>query len=192
MSTTTRVLIAYGTTEGHTARIAQYLADVIRSWGHEAHPVDLERARAPDPNDYDAVIVGASVHMGKHQTSVRNFVKQNRPALDRLPTAFFSVSLAAHGSTKAVKEVTSYIAKFAQQTGWRATKVGVFAGALLYTRYGFFTRWIMRKIARDKGSLDLDTSRDYVYTDWDAVRRFGEEFLDILVPEHEPLLARAG
>ena len=41
----------------------------------------------------------------------------------------------------------------------------------------------MRKIARDKGSPDTDTSRDYVYTDWDSVKHFAEEFLDTLVLE---------
>jgi menaquinone-dependent protoporphyrinogen oxidase len=35
----------------------------------------------------------------------------------------------------------------------------------------------MRKIARDKGSPDVDTSRDYVYTDWESVKLFAEEFL---------------
>lgn len=32
----------------------------------------------------------------------------------------------------------------------------------------------MKKIASDKGSLDTDTSRDYVCTEWDGVRRFAE------------------
>jgi menaquinone-dependent protoporphyrinogen oxidase len=32
----------------------------------------------------------------------------------------------------------------------------------------------MRKIARDKGNPDIDTSRDYVYTNWDSVKRFAE------------------
>ena len=32
----TKILMAYGTTEGHTARIAEYIADVIRGQGHEA------------------------------------------------------------------------------------------------------------------------------------------------------------
>lgn len=36
----------------------------------------------------------------------------------------------------------------------------------------------MKKIARDKpGNLGTDTSRDYVYTEWDGVRRFAEDFL---------------
>ena len=174
-----RVLIAYGSSEGHTARIAEYLADVIRGNDHVADSVDLKRSAAPRIEDYDAVIAGASVHMGKHQKYVRDFVKANRPALELLPSAFFSVSLAAHDQNKAArKEVVSCLAEFAKQTGWRPDKVGVFAGALLYTRYGFFKRWIMRKIARSKGSPDLDTSRDYLYTDWESVKRFAEEFLE--------------
>jgi menaquinone-dependent protoporphyrinogen IX oxidase len=31
-----RLLIPYGTSEGHTAKIAECLADVIRDQGHEA------------------------------------------------------------------------------------------------------------------------------------------------------------
>ena len=72
-----RVLIPYGTSEGQTARIAEYLAAVIRGQGHEAHAVDIEGSR----------------------------------------------------------------------------------------------------------NSDTDTSRDYVYTDWDRVRRFAEEFLEASFPK---------
>lgn len=181
-----RILISYGTSEGQTATIAEYLADVIRAQGHEAYTIDISSG-GPGPNGYDAVIVGASIHMGKHENYVRNFVRQNRDTLERLPSAFFSVSLAAHENTQeARREVQGYVDKFVQQTGWHPSKVGLFAGALLYTRYGFFKRWIMKKIARDKGNPDTDTSRDYVYTDWDGVKRFAEEFLETLVLEGAP------
>ena len=179
-----RVLIAYGTSEGQTARIAEYLAGVIREQGHEAFPVDIKRSGTPETDGYDAVIVGASVHMGKHQSCVRDFVRKHRAALERLPSAFFSVSLAAHDDTeKARDEVKGCIEKFVQQTGWRPGKVALIAGALLYTRHGFFTRWIMKRIARGKGSPDTDTSRDYVHTDWASVKRFAEEFLEASFPK---------
>ena len=175
----TRVLIAYGTSEGHTARIAECIAKVIRDQGYEAYLVDIKRSGAPEPHGYDAVIVGASVHMGKHQNCVRDFVRKHRAALERLPSAIFSVRLAAHDNTEGARqEVEGYIEKFVQQTSWRPSKIGLFAGALLYTRYGFITRWIMKKIARGKGNPDTDTSRDYVYTDWDGVKRLAEEFLE--------------
>ena len=43
----TKILIAYGPTDGHTARIAESLADVIRGQGHEATAVDLKRSGCP-------------------------------------------------------------------------------------------------------------------------------------------------
>ena len=43
---------------------------------------------------------------------------------------------------------------------------------------------MMKRIARGKpGDLGTDTSRDYVYTEWDGVRRFTEDFLDGLAPD---------
>lgn len=185
-----RILIPYGSSEGQTARIAEYLADVIRDQGFEAYPVDIKRSRTVRPDGYDAVIVGASIHMGKHENYVLDYVRAYRDTLERLPSAFFSVSLAAHDNTEeAREEVEGYVEKFVQQTGWRPSKVGLFAGALLYTRYGFFKRWIMKKIARDKGNPDIDTTRDYIYTDWNSVKRFAEEFLETLVPQ-DALTAR--
>ena len=94
-----RVLIAYGTSEGQTGRIAECLANVIRSHGHEAFPVNVERASAPPPDGYEAVIVGGSIHMGRHERSVVHYVRRNRGALESLPSAFFSVSLAAHDNS---------------------------------------------------------------------------------------------
>ena len=183
----TSILIAYGTSEGHTARIAQYLADLIGGAGHEAYPINVERTSAPGPNGYGAVIVGASIHMGKHERCVLDYVRENRDALERLPSAFFSVSMAAHENTEAAqKEAYGYVEKFVQDTGWRPRTIGLFAGALLYTQYGFFKRWVMKKIARSKGSQDIDTSRDYVYTDWSRVKRFADEFLETLVREGVP------
>jgi menaquinone-dependent protoporphyrinogen oxidase len=118
--------------------------------------------------------------MGKHENYVLDFVRKNRDALERLPSAFFSVSMAAHDSPE---EAEGYIEEFVRETGWRPSRVGLFGGALLYTHYGFIKRHLMKKIARDKGNPDTDTSRDYVYTEWDGVRRFAEEFLETLVPE---------
>ena len=175
-----RVLIPYGTTDGLTAKISEFVADVIRGHGHKADALDIKGSMAPKPDGYDAVIVGASIHMGKHEDYVLDFVRENRDALERPPSAFFSMSMAAHDNPE---EAEGYIEEFVRKTGWRPARVGLFGGALLYTHYGFIKRHLMKKIARDKGNPDTDSSRDYVYTEWDGVKRFVEEFLRMLVPE---------
>jgi menaquinone-dependent protoporphyrinogen oxidase len=176
-----KIYIPYGTTEGQTAAIAEYIAGVLRHHGHEADPVDVNHASDPDLGGYDGVIVGASIHMGKHDKHVVEFVHKNRGMLERLPSAFFSVSLSAHGDPE---EAEGYIEQFEQDTGWRPASIALFGGALLYTQYGFIKRHVMKKIAQDKpGSLGTDTSRDYIYTEWDGVKRFTEEFLARLTIE---------
>lgn len=177
----TKILIGYGTTEGQTARIAEHMAAVIRGQGHEAQVLDLKRSKDLPPGSYDAVIIGGSIHMGKHEEYVGAFVRKNRVTLERLPSAFFSVSLAAHGD---MENARAYVENFEQETGWRPAQVGYFGGALLYRQYGFLKRLMMKKIVRDKpGNLSLDTSRDHEYTDWDAAKRFAEDLLKRLVPE---------
>jgi menaquinone-dependent protoporphyrinogen oxidase len=175
-----RILIGYGTTEGQTARIAEYIAGVVQGKGHDVRAIDLKRSKDISLDGYDAVIVGGSIHMGKHAEYVGDFVRKNRAALDRIPSAFFSVSLAAHGD---MDNARAYVENFEKETGWRPTQVGYLSGALLYRQYGFFKRWMMTRIVRDKpGSLSLDTSRDHEYTDWDEVKRFTEDFMKRLVP----------
>jgi menaquinone-dependent protoporphyrinogen oxidase len=174
------VLIVYGTSEGQTAKIAEVIADVIRDLGHKADAVDIKTLSETLPRGYDGLIIGASIHMGKHDKHVVEFVRNNHDTLDRVPSAFFSVSLAAHGDTE---EAEGYVAQFEAETGWHPDGIALFSGALLYTSYGFMKRHLMKKIAGDKpGHLGLDTSRDYVYTEWDAVKRFAEHFADRLEP----------
>ena len=139
-----RILVPYGKTEGLTAKISEFAADVIRGHGHEAEAVNIKGSGAPSPDGYDAVIVGASIHMGKHEDYVLDFVRKNRDALERLPSAFFSVSMAAHDNPE---EAEGYIEEFTREAGWRPARVGLFGGALLYTQYVFIKRHLMKKIA---------------------------------------------
>src|SRR5215212_510950 len=78
-------------------------------------------------------------------------------------------------------QTEGYVERFLEETGWHPDMVGIFAGALRYTQYGFIKRHLMKKISKDGGSADTDTSRDYEYTDWNDVRHFAEEFLEGLI-----------
>ena len=57
--------------------------------------------------------------------------------------------------------------------------MGLFAGALVYTRYGWLKKRLMRSIAKRDGS-DTDMSRDHEYTDWDAVDEFARDALGVI------------
>jgi menaquinone-dependent protoporphyrinogen oxidase len=171
----TRVLIVYGTTNGHTAKIAASVATALREVG-----IDVKATQAshglPQLEGYDGVIVAASVHGGKYQPSVRRWVTANAAAMNRRPGAFISVCLGVLQHEERVQQdVRNIMARFLAAAGWQPTITTTVAGALLYTQYNPLMRWIMKRIAASAGG-DTDTSRDYVYTDWAAVRAFADEF----------------
>ena len=127
-----RVLILYGTTEGQTASISEYIAEVVRDHGYEAETLDIKELPSGFALDVnESVIVGASIHMGEHEEYVRDFVKRNHGALGHILSAFFSVSLTAREDTDEARPQTKeYVEKFVDETGWHPDMVGVFGGAL--------------------------------------------------------------
>ena len=175
------ILVVYASSEGQTAAIAERIANVLDDEGHgvtlvhAAHPPDALAVSA-----FDGVLVGASVHKGRHQSSIEAFVREHVDQLNRLPTAFVSVSLTAAtpGPEKRV-EAREQLQSVLEETGWDPERTQTVAGALAYSEYGLVTRFIMKRIAGREG-LDTDTSRDHEYTDWEALDEFAREFAQLV------------
>jgi menaquinone-dependent protoporphyrinogen oxidase len=163
-----RILIAHASLEGQTARIAGAVAGRLGSLGHRVELRDA--AEGFEVAACDALVVGASVHYGRHPASLRAALRRQRDALEAKPGAFFSVSLSAK---------PQYAVDFLRRAGWRPQLVGSFAGALQYSRYGWFKRRLVQAFAR-WGGHSTDASRDHDYTDWVAVGRFADSFAALL------------
>lgn len=174
-----RVLMVFHSDEGQTAKVTARIAHVLRDLGAEVDAFPAESA--PSPKGYDAIVVGDPVHMGKHSPVVIGYLSAHRPALDELSTAFFQVSLtsAQHDPVHDAAAWT-YVEELERDTGFGPDVVGVFAGALTYRRYGWIKRRVMRHIAQEEG-VDTDTSRDWEYTDWEAVEHFASDVHDLVV-----------
>jgi menaquinone-dependent protoporphyrinogen oxidase len=174
------VLVLYGTNEGQTEQIAAYIADVIRERGHDV--TLLHGARIPTEFSlatYDGVVVGASVHLGRHQRYVREFAVENSEALGAMPSAFFSVSLSAAGEEIQREQARAILKGFLEEVGWQPEVRAIVPGRLAYGQYGPIKRFVMKRIAKRAGGA-TDTSRDHEYTDWEGVTRFAEAFLERL------------
>lgn len=170
-----RILVLYGTTDGHTRLIAQSIADTLSNGGFD---VDVVQAGAGDPRpvDFDGIIVAASVHAGGYQKAVGRWLRRHAAEFGAKPTAFVSVSLGVlQHDPKVTAELNAIVARFVEGCGWRPTVTKPVAGALVYTQYNVLKRWVMRRIARAAGGA-TDTSRDYDYTDWSDLREFSGAF----------------
>src|SRR5688572_14877990 len=108
MANTQRTLVCdvpvfFATSEGQTRRIAERLASLLHEQGFESRAIDVS---GPDAASIDwgcvrGVILGASLHAGRHQKAADRFVRTNTAALNRVPSAFFSVSLSAASKSQA-------------------------------------------------------------------------------------------
>jgi menaquinone-dependent protoporphyrinogen oxidase len=176
-----KILVQYASTHGHTAKVAARIGAALEQDGAtvELHQVRAGRAQ-PAPLDYDAVIVGASIHAGHHQRELVDWAEHHRTGLGMVPSAFFSVCLTAADDTEESRTATrEYHDDFVESTGWTPARSATFAGALQYREYDFATRLLMRLLMR-RMHHPTDASRDYDYTDWGAVDRWAHEFTAML------------
>ena len=168
--------VFYATTEGQTKRIAERLVAAFRDKGFISRAIDVASSDADyvDWQRVRAAVVGASLHAHRHQRAAAAFVGEHAAELNARPSAFFSVSLAIASKSSTEREEAARLAReFAAGGGWHPVEIVCLAGRLAYTRYGFLTRLIMKRIARQQGA-PLDTSRDYEFTNWDEVTRLAQ------------------
>lgn len=172
------VLVVYGTTEGHTRKIAERIGHWIRELSENVLVVDS--ADLPDELDvklFDRYILAGSLHMEKHQSSLVHFARANQARLNESRTALISVSLTAiEKDPKSISEANACIGKFIEQTGWIPTTHLCVAGALLFTQYDWLKRQLMRMISEKKND-PTDTEHDHVFTDWTELELFIKDFI---------------
>ena len=186
------ILILYATREGQTRRIAEHLAAQVRARGW---PFELVDARKLSPGftmeSYLAAILSASVHSGRHEKEMVEFVKRHRDGLRKIPSAFVSVSLSQAGvqdpawtperRAQAAADTRAMMDKFFAGTGWQPKHVLATAGALRYSQYNWLVRFVMKRIARMAGvpeDTSQDTLKECEFTDWAALDHFAAEVLE--------------
>ena len=169
-----KILILYSTVEGHTRKIARFMEGILQKEGHQVTLIDAKTAL--DPNAYDAVLIGSSIHIGQYNNPVRKYIKNHVGAIRQMPNAFFTVCLGtASDHVEGHEEAARTAEKFFTENRWEPQMHMQVPGALKYTQYGFLKKFVLKRVAKKEG-LSTDTTRDHEFTDWDAVRGFVKSF----------------
>jgi menaquinone-dependent protoporphyrinogen oxidase len=173
-----KILIVFGTTEGHTRELVHFAAARLREAGHVVTTEEAGRdARFPDPAGFGAIILAGSLHLGRYQPALVDFARAHHEHLNTHPSAFISVSLSAAGVNPDDWEgLRECLARFEHETGWRPSATHQAAGAIRYSQYDFFKRLAIKHIAQQRGQKTT-TSRDYDLTDYSALTDFVLAFI---------------
>jgi len=164
-----KILCVYSTTEGQTAKIMEFVARRLRFAGDDVTLLEAASAGTLDVTGFDGAILAASVHVGMYQKPLLAFARAHADWLQRVPSAFLSVSLAAASSdSEELKSLETITEGFRAHTGWTNAEIHHVAGAFRFTGYDFFKSWLMRVVAWEKG-VKATPGQDLELTDWPAL-----------------------
>ena len=165
--------IIYSSTDGQTKKICEVIKEnLLNRYEHKI--ISIENSIKFNFDNYDNIIIGASIRYGRHNSKVLDFVKNNSEMLKEKKNAFFSVNVVARKPGKDTPDTNPYVKKFLNKTKWKPDKVGVFAGKVDYPNYNFLNKQIIRFIMFiTKGPTD--TSQTYEFTNWEKVKKFATE-----------------
>ncbi len=166
-------VIIYSSTDGQTRKICEFIKENLLNKS-EHKLLSIENTAEFNLNNFDCIIIGASIRYGKHSAKVFDFIKNNIELIKVKKNAFFSVNVVARKLGKDTPETNPYVKKFLNKTKWKPDKLGVFAGKVDYPNYNFFNKQIIRFIMFiTRGPTD--TSQTYEFTNWEKVKKFAIE-----------------
>lgn len=170
-----KALLLYSTREGQTKKILHFIEKRLSDY--ECDFIDLHSVESVDLNQYDKVLIGASIRYGHLNKKLYKFIERNLNALIECKAAFFCVNLTARkeGQGKDTPEGSAYIKTFLKKSPWQPEMIGVFAGALYYPRYNWFDRTMIKFIMNMTGG-ETDTTKEIEYTNWEKVTLFADKF----------------
>lgn len=172
------LLVAYASTEGHTRKVAEFIAERLRIRGHRVDLVDTAGPAAAQVQPiYQGVLLGGSLHHDKLQGSLAAFIKANKPWLGVLPLGFFTVSLsAALPEAQGRAELEQAVQRFLAETGVQPVSTAQVAGAIRHAELDYFKRLLLRQVMARTGAGN-DWRSDHEYTDWPQVEAFVDAYL---------------
>jgi menaquinone-dependent protoporphyrinogen IX oxidase len=129
-------LLVYFSSHGHTAMIAQRLAETLLK---EGLAVDLRvaaHAGDVDPVRHDVVVVGASLHREPDRREIVEWIRAHGDALGDRPTALFSVRLTGGPGTHEDRRIARRaLDELIAETGWRPARSAAISDRVAMERF---------------------------------------------------------
>jgi menaquinone-dependent protoporphyrinogen oxidase len=158
-----RCLVAYATKYGSTEDVAREIASTLRRGGHIVYVQDAETV--DDLREYDAVVLGGALYMGRWHRDARAFVELHHQALARLPFAVFALGPASMDKEAGSRKQLQHALGHAQV---EPHAVAIFGGVVDPAKLRFPFNHMPKTDARD----------------WPAIERWALEVLGLI--EQEP------
>jgi menaquinone-dependent protoporphyrinogen oxidase len=158
------ILVAYASKLGATAGIADKITEILREQGHQAEAVPA--AKVNDLENYQAVVLGSAVYIGRWRKEAVNFLKRFETKLGEMPVWFFSSGPLGKGDPVELLDGWTFpppqqeIADRVQPRG-----VTVFHGMLDRSTLNFIERFMLDRMGAQEGD----------FRDWEMISSWARQ-----------------
>ncbi len=182
----TKALIVYGTRYGATASTSEIIAETLRQEGFDVKIVDAKKEKVQSINEFDLIIVGSGIQMGKWTNEPEDFVKKHQKELSTKKVALFvscgSKNPLSEGEQKD-KEMNDakrkYLEEKAIELKVNPVALGFFGGCYDFNKMSWFFRKTLSSIKpKLKGAGYKETKTGlYDLRDLVGIRNWAKELM---------------
>ena len=148
-----KALIVYGTRYGTTANTSEVIADALREEGLEVEVVDAKKEKVRSISEFDLIVVGSGIQMGKWTSEPEDFLKKYQKELSTKKVALFvscgSANPLSEGEQKN-KEITDakrkYLEDKASEFDVKPVALGFFGGCYDFNKMSWFFKRTLSSI----------------------------------------------
>jgi menaquinone-dependent protoporphyrinogen oxidase len=172
-------LVAYGTRYGSTTRIAEKIGEILKSEDYSVRIANLAEESIASISDYDLVIVGSGIKMGKWTKETLDFLDRFETGLSRMKVALFVSCGYIRDPEKVDEARVDFLNKVAEKyPSIKPVALGFFGGVFNFNKYGFAERLLFRGIRKDLEKQGVDTRKPYDFRDWEEIQKWTKILLN--------------
>ena len=178
-----KILIVYGTRYGATSSTSEVIANALKQEGFEVRIVDAKKEKVQSINEYNLIIVGSGIQMGKWTNEAEDFIKKHQKELSQKKVAFFVSCGGAHPLSEGEKRTQEYDNGKHKYLEYKATEfnlkpisLGYFGGCYNFDKMPWFFKKTLASIKPKLESAGYKESNNgYDLRDINEIRNWAKE-----------------
>lgn len=154
-----KTLIVFASRHGSSEKAANMLKVKING-NVKTH--DIKKRNLPNLNDYDAIIIGGSIHAGEIQIKIKKYCQNNSKILSKKHLGLYLCSMDKE------KAQLQFENAYNENLRKNALVTSLFGGEFVFEKMNWFERSVVKKVA--------GVSKSVSAIDEAAIDRFAEKF----------------
>ncbi len=180
-----KVLMIYGTRYGSTKEISEKIAEILREKQFEVALINISEEAVPSLGEYDGVLIGTGIRIGKWTKKIKKFVKKKLVELNNREFKLgFYISCGTASKKEKVQEATEkFLLKIAEELGLSLDLYDAFGGTYDLREnspIGKIVRAALKASLKEEEGWEIVEDKLYDFRDWDQIKSFTEKFASLL------------